>query len=143
MEEDTMYADISDLDLFFGSTSTYEEFKKKHNIVEPEREKEEKPEEKEEENHAGPKIRLSLDNLREVTEEELTILRRTRCAHDYDEVFMQSSLEFYDTYYNRHQPPRSKNTKLPHYTLFIICANIAIYSGFIDLIVLKVDKLKF
>jgi len=98
-EEKSFVTDINDLDLFFGTKSSYEDFKKKHHIED--KDEKELPEEKEQEEvHAGPKFKLSLDNLRKINEDEMTILRRTRCAHDYDEVFMQSSLEFYDVYYN-------------------------------------------
>ena len=86
-----------DLDLFIGSKSSYERLKREKNI---------KVDEPDEESSRDKPIRpnnskrLSKDNLEQIDEETMTILKRTRCVHDYTEVFMQSSLEFYDQYYN-------------------------------------------
>lgn len=84
-------------DLFIGSSSGYQKFKKQHNVEEVD---EPTPEEEPEKQKITPKIVISKATLKELDEEHMTILRRTRCAHDYGEVYMQSSLEFYDQYYN-------------------------------------------
>ena len=92
-------ADTTDLDLFIGSKRSYEEFKKDKNIRVDEPEENEsdgKPEKRE----VSTATELSKDTLTKIDDDTMVILKRTRCAHPYDEVYMQSSLEFYDDYYN-------------------------------------------
>jgi hypothetical protein len=89
------------LDLFIGSKESYETFKKRNNIVE---EEDEVPDEETSDGEPSSSKHnvavLSKETLKQVDEETMTILKRTRTLHDYNTVYMQSSLEFYDEYYN-------------------------------------------
>ena len=92
-----------DLDLFVGSTKSYNEFKRKHQIADTEEEKREAELErvgKKQGSSGSSKTVLSKETLTKIDDETMTILRRTRCVNDFEEVFMQSSLSFYDQYYN-------------------------------------------
>lgn len=88
--------------VFIGSNQSYEKFKKQHNLTDEEDENsgETNSQEKESSDKPSTKTVLSKNTLTKIDDETMTILRRTRCAHKYTEVFMQSSLEFYDQYYN-------------------------------------------
>lgn len=90
--------DAADLDLFIGSKRSYEEFKREKNIRvdEPEENNPDSQETKE----VSKATELSKDTLSKIDDDMMLILKRTRCAHSYDDVYMQSSLEFYDEYYN-------------------------------------------
>lgn len=86
----------ADLDLFIGSKSSYEKYKKDNNI----RIEEEPEEEEKEKKPKGNVSVLSKETLTTLDEETVTMLRRTRTVHDFNTVYMQSSLEFYDEFYN-------------------------------------------
>lgn len=89
--------DFNDLDLVIGTKKSYEAYKRENNIeVDEPEDEEEKPVKKKESKVAV----LSKSTLKEVDDDMMTILKRTRCVHDYSEVFMQSSLDFYDEFYN-------------------------------------------
>lgn len=94
---------MDDFGLFIGSNQSYEKFKKQHNIVDEESKKSEQSDETEEPSvQASTKTVLSKQTLTKIDDDTMTMLRRTRCAHDYTDVYMQASLEFYDQYYNEH-----------------------------------------
>lgn len=92
-----------DFDLFVGSKDSYKKMveKSNHRVVD-------------EDDDDGPRLSidqsldkknpnrvvLSKDTLTQIDDETLTILRRTRCVHETEDVYMQSSLDFYDEYYN-------------------------------------------
>lgn len=93
-----MSDDYGQLDLFLGSKSSYEKYKRDNMIQE---------DDADESNGKSPieKVEssvtvLSKDTLKEISDDMMIILKRTRCAHDYTEVYMQSSLDFYDEFYN-------------------------------------------
>ena len=91
-------SDVTDLDLFIGSKSSYEKLKREKNIVEENNEPEDSHEssKKQIQNVAV----LSKETLKEIDDDMMTILKRTRTVHDFSTVYMQSSVEFYDEYYN-------------------------------------------
>lgn len=94
-----MYEDeLSELDLFVGSKRSYETYKRENRIQEDE------PSDEEEKRPTKPENSkvavLSKNTLKTVSDDMMAILKRTRCAHDYTEVYMQASLEFYDEFYN-------------------------------------------
>ena len=91
-------SDVADLDLFIGSKSSYEKIKREKNIVEENNEPEESHEQKQK--PTGNVAVLSKETLKDIDDEMVTILKRTRTVHDYSTVYMQSSIEFYDEYYN-------------------------------------------
>lgn len=91
-------SDVTDLDLFIGSKSSYEKIKREKNIVEENNEPEESHEQKQK--PSGNVAILSKETLKDIDDEMMTILKRTRTVHDYSTVYMQSSVEFYDEYYN-------------------------------------------
>lgn len=86
--------------IYFGDEKGFEQFKKDHKIANDnsDEEEEKKPEE-------SPKVSqktvLSVATAKKLDDDTLRILRRTRCVHDYNEVFMQANIDFYDDYYNR------------------------------------------
>lgn len=86
------------LDLFIGTKSSYEKHKRENNIDIDEPDEDSQVEKKEKVN--GNVAVLSKETLKPIDDETMTILKRTRTAHSYDTVYMQSSLEFYDEYYN-------------------------------------------
>lgn len=92
-------ADSNEFDgvVFAGTKQSHREFKRLHNI-------EDTPEENQQQKEHGKtvvtKTVLSKDTLKPLDEETLKMLRRTRCASNYLEVFMQPQLDFYDRYYN-------------------------------------------
>lgn len=90
--------DVTDLDLFIGSKSSYEKIKREKNIVEENNEPEESHEQKQK--PSSNVAVLSKETLKDIDDEMMTILKRTRTVHDYSTVYMQSSVEFYDEYYN-------------------------------------------
>ena len=94
-----MSDDIIDLGLFFGTNDSYEEYKRKNQLKDTEDDIREKEVKKVAPSNAKKDV-LALDTLKPISDETMKILRRTRCAHVYDEVYMQSSLDFYDEYYN-------------------------------------------
>ena len=100
--------DMSSL-LFIGTQDAYEEFKAKHGIKEDRTVEEEHPEEPKV--VSRPKLSLSTSNLELLSEEMTTILRRTRLVHDYNTVYMQSSLDFYDEFYNASPDEVSEEVK--------------------------------
>lgn len=120
--------------LFLGSNSSYETFKKKHHIDDIDHDEEEQ---KEEANAPKSAKVLSKENLREITDDEITILRRTRTAYDYNEVRMQSKLEFYDTYYNDNDV--SKELKAVRQIRRVY----KIYSDYLDAIQRRNDYIDF
>ena len=90
--------DVTDLDLFIGSKSSYEKMKREKNIVDENNEptNSHKENKKPSQNVAV----LSKETLKELDDDMMTILKRTRTVHDFSTVYMQSSTEFYDEYYN-------------------------------------------
>ena len=95
-----MHEDIDQLDLFIGSNHSYEVYKRENKIQEPE-ESNDGSRKKQADKKDKPTVTvLSKSTLKPISEEMLTILKRTRCAHEYTEVYMQSSLDFYDEFYN-------------------------------------------
>jgi hypothetical protein len=94
MENTTDY----DLGLFLGTETSYENFKRKNHLRD----------EEDEQNSRNAKLakketkvsNLSFEDSTGISEENLLILKRTRWAHPYEEVYMQSSIDFYDSYYN-------------------------------------------
>lgn len=94
-----MDGEYNQMDLFIGSKSSYEKYKRDNRIQTDDTEEindGDKPLNKVE----STVTVLSKDTLKEISEDMMTILKRTRCAHDYTEVYMQSSLDFYDEFYN-------------------------------------------
>lgn len=92
-----------ELDLFLGSKRSYDSYKRKNKIqdeedLESKHKSRQQPGAKQEvkKNVAV----LSLDNLKPISDDVMKILRRTITINPYEEVMMQSSLEFYDQYYN-------------------------------------------
>lgn len=83
--------------VFAGTKRAHQEFKRTHHIEDTPEEQEQK---KEIDKTVTPKTVLSKDTLKPLDEDTLRMLRRTRCANNYNDVYMQSSLEFYDRYYN-------------------------------------------
>lgn len=88
-----------DLDLFFGTKSSYEQYKRKNDIRSSDEESDEEEVKKETRNISV----LSKETLKPIDEETLTMLKRTRLAHEFNIVYMQSSLDFYDEYYNNEE----------------------------------------
>lgn len=88
------------LDLFIGSKSSYEDYKREKHIDVREEEEEDKQELKPVKKEKTKVSELSKDTLKEISDETLTMLKRTFCIHDYEEIYMQSSLDFYDEFYN-------------------------------------------
>lgn len=82
--------------VFAGTKQSQREFNRAHHIDETPEEAKKVSDDK----TVKPKTVLSKDTLKELDEESLRILKRTRCANDYLSVYMQSSLDFYDRYYN-------------------------------------------
>lgn len=89
-----------DLDLFVGSKDSYRKMaEKSHKVVKDD--DTDSPNDKKSLDKKNPnRVILSKDTLTQIDEETLTILRRTRCVHETEDVYMQASLEFYDEYYN-------------------------------------------
>ena len=88
-----------ELDLFIGSKSSYEKHKRQNNIVVEEDDEPVKPQPQQQRNTSV----LSKETLKPIDDEMMQILKRTRTVHDYSVVYMQSSMEFYDTYYNNEE----------------------------------------
>lgn len=88
-------SDYQSSDLFFGTHQTYDAYKKKEGIVESE---------KDEQSHQTTSKRTSTNvferKLTGLDEDTLRMLKRTRCEHDPELVYMQPSMEFYDDFYN-------------------------------------------
>lgn len=98
MAEQTIDESV-DLDLFVGSKDSYKRMaEKSHKVVEED--SEDSPNKQSLDKKNPNRVVLSKDTLTQIDEETLTILRRTRCVHDTEDVYMQASLEFYDEYYN-------------------------------------------
>lgn len=94
-----MVGEHEQLDLFIGSNSSYEKYKRDNKIHEDESDNKsikKKPSEKVE----STVTVLSKNTLKEISDDMMAILKRTRCLHDYKDVYMQSSLDFYDEFYN-------------------------------------------
>lgn len=91
-----------DTGLFIGTVKSYKDYKRKHQIADSEEDKADDAEREktQEKQTASTNIVLSKATLTTISDETLTILKRTRNAHNYDDVYMQSSLDFYDNYYN-------------------------------------------
>lgn len=88
------------LGIFIGTKSTYEKLmKEKHNIDVDLSKEDEENSEKPNKPKKNTTV-LSKETLKELDEESMKILKRARTVHDYEEVFMQSSLDFYDEFYN-------------------------------------------
>ncbi len=102
-DEREVVVNLDDLNIFFGDTNSYEEYKKTHNITDTDDDEENQQEEEKEK--IVPKMVLSKETLKKIDDETMKILRRTRCVNDYEEVFMQSSMEFYDEYYLKEDVP--------------------------------------
>ena len=95
-----MYEDeLTELDLFVGSKRSYESYKRENKIKDDESSKEDELITKPKKENSKVAV-LSKSTLKEISDDMLSILKRTRCAHDYEEVYMQSSLDFYDEFYN-------------------------------------------
>lgn len=93
-----MYEDeLTELDLFVGSKKSYQTYKRENKIQDDEPLDEEPVSTNTNSSNVAV---LSKNTLKEISDDMLSILKRTRCAHDYTEVYMQSSLEFYDEFYN-------------------------------------------
>ena len=88
----------NELDLFIGSKSSYEKLKREKNITVDDDDDESDVEEVKKPKRN--KSILSKETLKPLNEDTMTILRRTRTVNDYNTVYMQSSLEFYDEFYN-------------------------------------------
>lgn len=91
-----------DLDLFVGSKDSYKKMaEKSHVVVDEDDGDTSRSDDKQSLDKKNPnRVVLSKDTLTQIDDETMTILRRTRCVHDTEDVYMQSSLEFYDEYYN-------------------------------------------
>ena len=49
--------------------------------------------------------KIAYDNMDPISDDDLKLLQRTITRHDYDTVYMQSRMDFYDDYY--HEDPNS------------------------------------
>lgn len=96
---DNLMSDTTDLDLFIGSKSSYEKHLRTNNIESEDAEDIKSSNSKESEKRKNVAV-LSKETLKPISDDMLNILKRTRTIHDYNTVYMQSSLEFYDEYYN-------------------------------------------
>lgn len=83
------------MSIFFGYEKDYESFKKKEGI-------EDTPEEKEQKKKSQNEniIKISSEEPKEISEEIMTILKRTRHREDPYKIYMQSNIDFYDRFYN-------------------------------------------
>lgn len=89
------------LDLFIGSKKDYQRLLREHHKSDKfANEKEDDGNDEFDKTENSTVIVLSKDSLQPIDEETLNMLKRTRTKHDYNEVFMQSSIEFYDEFYN-------------------------------------------
>lgn len=90
-----------DLDFFMGTEEEYQQLLKEQRKALSIDEGEEQQDETDEKPKEQVPIQvLSKYNMEELDDDTFRILRRTNALYDYTEVFMQSSMDFYDDLYN-------------------------------------------
>ena len=93
--------------IFFGSKESYNDYKKKNHIEDDPEDNESGESTEESQQRANNSIILDRDHLTDLDEETFNMLRRTRIVHkDYDTVYMQSSMDFYDKFYHDTEIPQ-------------------------------------
>lgn len=70
--------------MFIGFSEDYEEYKKEDKKT----------------NTVGDANKIAFDDIPNISEDDLLILRQTRLKHNPYDVYMQSDVSFYDTHYN-------------------------------------------
>lgn len=102
-----MVVDNENYDIFIGSNKEYERAVRKKSInVNPDDVNESNGTDTDGAVKKEVKIDdLSRANLTKLDDETLKILRRTRTVSNYETVYMQHKLDFYDSYYNRTDLP--------------------------------------
>jgi hypothetical protein len=81
--------------LFFGTKTEYQSFKKNTGIVLDHAEEQQKNDK-----NSAPRTVIKSDDTTMIDQEILDLLKRTRHRQPVDIVYMQSDISFYDTFYN-------------------------------------------